>query len=78
MPTNTPPPPRRQKTKGEPPTSATTKSNLTKPEPGKLVDLNFKVPAEFRKNFKIAAATQGKSQVDLLQEIFQFWSARNS
>jgi hypothetical protein len=72
-----PPPPPRKPSKGEPPAADETKSNLDKPEPGSLVDLNFKVPFEFRKNFKIAAATQGMNQTELLQEIFRFWSERN-
>ena len=74
MATKTPPPPKKKSTKGEPPQSSATKSNLDKPEPGKMVALNFKVPAEFRKDFKIAAVTHGKSQVDLLYEIFEYWS----
>ncbi|NJL51220.1 MAG: hypothetical protein HC930_01570 [Hydrococcus sp. SU_1_0] len=74
MATNTPPPPKKKSTKGEPPQVQESRSNLNKPEPGKLVDLNFKVPAEFRKDFKVAAAIYGKTQVDLLQEIFEFWS----
>ena len=71
-----PPPPPRKSSKGEPPKSNEARSNLVKPEPAKLVDLNFKVSAEFKKNFKIAAATQGISQKDLLQEIFKHWSER--
>ena len=74
MATKTPPPPKKKSGKGEPPKSNETRSNLVKPEPAKLVDLNFKVPAEFRKDFKIAAATQGLKQVELLQEIFEYWS----
>lgn len=74
MATKTPPPPNKKSSKGEPPQSSETRSNLTKPEPAKLVDLNFKVPAEFRKDFKIAAATHGIKQVELLHEIFESWS----
>lgn len=74
MGTKTPPPPKKKSGKGEPPKNSDTRSNLTKPEPAKIVDLNFKVPAEFRKNFKIAAVTQGLKQVELLHEIFEYWS----
>jgi hypothetical protein len=74
MATKTPPPPKKKSAKGEPPKSSETRSNLMKPEPAKLVDLNFKVSAEFRKDFKIAAATHGIKQVELLQEIFEYWS----
>lgn len=73
MATKTPPPPKKS-SKGEPPKSNQTRSNLTKPEPAKLVDLNFKVSAEFKKDFKIAAATQGITQKDLLQEVFEHWT----
>jgi len=43
-----------------------------------LVDLNFKVPAEFRKRFKIAAAQQGVTGVDLLRQVFEAWEARQA
>lgn len=76
MATKPPPPPKKKSTKGEPPKSSEMRSNLTKPEPAKLVDLNFKVAADFRKDFKIAAATQGLKQVELLQSIFEYWSER--
>ena len=69
-----PPPPRKKSHKGEPPTNQETKANLNKPEPGELANLNFKVPATFKRDFKIAAATYGMSQVELLKEIFEFWS----
>lgn len=77
MATKTPPPPKKKSSKGEPPKSSETRSNLVKPEPAKPVDLNFKVSAEFKKDFKIAAATKGISQKNLLQEIFTYWSERN-
>ncbi len=41
---------------------------------GEIVNLNFKVPAEFKKDFKIAAATYGCTQVELLQRVFKFWT----
>ncbi len=37
------------------------------------VALNFRVPAEFKKNFKIAAATYGLKQSELLQQLFSEW-----
>lgn len=76
MATKTPPPPRKP-TKGEPPAIDQAKANLEKPEPGETVNLNFKVPAEFKRDFKIAAATQGCSQIELLQRAFKFWSEHN-
>ncbi|MHC5771409.1 hypothetical protein [Nostoc sp.] len=69
-----PPPPPRKPSKGEPPTIKETKDNLEKPDPGEISNLNFKVPAEFKKDFKIAAATYGCTQVELLQRIFKYWT----
>lgn len=76
MATKPPPPPRKstKTNKGEPPAIDETKSNLEKPEPGETTNLNFKVSAEFKKDFKIAAATYGCTQVELLQRIFKFWT----
>ena len=71
------PPPPRKSQKGEPPSPEESKANLNKPEPGELANLNFKVPATFKRDFKIAAATYGMSQVDLLKEIFEFWSSNH-
>lgn len=36
----------------------------------RLVDLNFKVPDSFRRRFKIRAAQEGISGVELLRRIF--------
>jgi hypothetical protein len=38
-----------------------------------MAALNFRVPAEFKKNFKIAAATYGIKQSELLQQLFSDW-----
>lgn len=77
MATQIPPPPRRPD-KGEPPKPTQMRANLNTPEPDAPANLNFKVPAEFKRDFKIAAAYKGISQVDLLQEIFEFWSQHQS
>lgn len=69
-----PPPPPRRPDKGEPPQPAQTRSNLDTPPAESAANLNFKVPAAFKRDFKIAAAQKGISQVDLLQEVFEFWS----
>lgn len=70
------PPPKRGKGKGEPPQQGkeTTKGNLTKPGAGDLANLNFKVPVEFKREFKVAAASLDLSQVDFLKQIFEYWS----
>ncbi|WP_068819870.1 hypothetical protein [Phormidesmis priestleyi] len=78
MATKPPPPPRKPSDKGEPPKLEQNRSNLDTPQLGELANLNFKVPAEFKRDFKIAAAQKGITQVDLLQEIFQFWSQHQS
>ena len=76
MSTNIPLAPIKNK-KGEPPKINETRGNLTKPSANRLVALNFKIPAEFKKDFKITAATQGITQSELLQQAFQSWKARN-
>lgn len=71
-----PPPPKSSK-KGEPPRVTETRGNLEKPEPTKIVPLNFRVSAEFKKDFKIASAVLGITQSELLQRIFEDWKERN-
>jgi hypothetical protein len=39
--------------------------------------LNFRVPAEFKRDFKVAAATHGVTQSELLQLAFRQWRERN-
>lgn len=77
MATKPPPPPRRVESKGEPPAPSATRHNLHKPEPGSVVALNFRVPADFKRDFKIAAATHGITQSDLLQQAFSQWKERH-
>ena len=68
-----PPPPRRMIDKGEPPERIEAKGNLTKPDPGQTVALNFRVPAEFKRDFKIASAIHGITQSELLIQAFRLW-----
>lgn len=77
MTTKTPPPPYKSSPKVQPPEKTDTKSNLIKPEPGNVVALNFRVPAEFKKDYKIAAATLGITQSELLQQTFEFWKTKS-
>jgi hypothetical protein len=44
---------------------------------GRSEPLNFRVTAEFRRAFKRAAAAQDCKKVELLELIFNQWSARN-
>jgi hypothetical protein len=65
------PPPKRS-TKGAPPVASAPKTaNLERPEPGKLKPLNFKVPADFHREFKSYAATRAMSMLDVLREGFR-------
>ena len=75
MPTSVPAPLR--STKGEPPPLEETRGNVQKPELARMVALNFRVPAEFKRNFKIAAATYGVKQSELLQQAFSEWLQRH-
>lgn len=63
-------------TKGAPPTMSETLDNLDRPEAADLKPLNFKVPAEFHREFKAHAAIHGISMVDLLKEGFDLVKAR--
>jgi hypothetical protein len=78
MATQTPPPPRKLSEKGEPPSLRQTKANLAAPASEELANLNFKVSAEFKRDFKVAAAQKGVTQVELLREVFDYWNRNNS
>jgi hypothetical protein len=67
------PPPRG---KGEPPAADSTNGNLDKPESEGLVPLNFKVPAAFRRDFKITAAQRGKDMVQQLYEAYELLKSK--
>jgi hypothetical protein len=62
-----PKPPR----KGTPPPADNTVGILTKAPPNELTPMNFKVPAEFHREFKAYAALRGISMLELLQESFR-------
>jgi hypothetical protein len=47
-----------------------------KPGSNRMVVLNFRVSTAFKKAFKIAAATHGVTQSDLLQQVFDEWTQR--
>lgn len=55
-----------RKRKGPPPAEEITSTNLTKASDQDIVPMNFKVPAEFRKNMKQYAAELGISMTDLM------------
>ena len=57
---------------GETPSQPTQKTRNTEtPESGSLVALNFKVPTEFKQEFKIWAATHQMTQRRALEEAFE-------
>ena len=62
--------------KGEPPQKSETRSNLSKPSPNKITVLNFRVSEEFKRDLKVAAASNGITQTKLLQEAFEMWKQR--
>jgi len=45
--------------------------NLSKAPPQALISMNFKVPAEFVKEFKQVALDENKKLVDLLKDMFE-------
>ncbi|MET4103952.1 hypothetical protein ABIE58_003400 [Roseovarius sp. MBR-78] len=63
-------PPQRTR-KGAPPSPSETLDNLHRSEAAELKPLNFKVPAEFHREFKAHAAIHGVSMVELLREGFE-------
>jgi len=65
-------------TKGEPPARTQTHQNLEKPHTGALKDLNFKVPAEFKKEFQQLALDEDKNGKELLMDIFRFYKNRET
>ena len=73
-----PPPNKSTKGKGTPPPTTATVGNLEKAEPTRLTPLNFKVPAEFRREFKTYAAQHDLSLSKLLQESFRFLKERSA
>jgi hypothetical protein len=65
-----PPPPR--KTKGEPPAAQDTLKTLPAAAGCERdTPLNFRLAKSFKRDFKIAAAQRGISQVELLERLFQ-------
>lgn len=58
-----------------PPTEKDARGN-TVPTKDKI-DLSFKVPPEFRAEFKSTAALRGKKMNELLVEAFELWKKEN-
>jgi hypothetical protein len=60
----------KKSTKGTPPGAGQTVGNLDKHESGKMVALNFTVPADFRKAFKGYAVDHDITMLELLRRAF--------
>ena len=71
-------PTRKKNRKGLHPTEITPTENLRKPSSGELKDLNFKVPQEFKKEFKSYALEHDfPSMVDLLKTCFEYYKEKH-
>ena len=74
-------PPPKKNTKGSPASLGSTtpvgKNNLSKPSSDDLVSLNFKINAEFAKDWKVFCAVNDFKQVELFKEMFDFWKANH-
>lgn len=55
----------------------TVSTNLQKPATSGSVQLNFRVPAEVRRQFKIEAIDRGLSAHDFFMTMYQFWQENN-
>ena len=71
-------PPPKKSAKGAPPPPTKTVDNLSKPEAGTTATpMNFKVPPDFRRDFKVYAAQRGKAMLELLQEAVRLLKERH-
>ncbi|MEK7254487.1 MAG: hypothetical protein AAB316_07070 [Bacteroidota bacterium] len=61
--------------KGAPPPPEETRRNLSRSADGDPTALNFKVPAEFKREFKTYATQMDISMVQLLMECFQAYKS---
>jgi len=64
-----------KKRKGSPPKEENASRNLTKPTNQELKPLNFKVPAEFRKQYKQYALDHDITMVELLLRSFEYYKS---
>ncbi len=62
--------------KGEPPARTAIMDNLERPDPGEMQNLNFKVTADFKRDFRIYAATHNLSLVKVLYKAFEVLRAQ--
>ena len=69
------PPPKKQRE--APPPLEATPQNLEKTPPLETETLNFKVSAEFKREYKVYAASRDKTMIELLQESYQLYKDRH-
>lgn len=70
-------PPKKGK-KGTPPsTNSPIKNTLKTVQEDKLVPMNFKVPAQFKKDYQLYAINSGNSMVDILKASFELYESQN-
>lgn len=69
------PPPKKQRE--APPALEETHQNLEKTPPLETETLNFKVSAEFKREYKVYAASRDKTMIELLQESYQLYKERH-
>ncbi len=62
--------------KGAPPPEFEASANLNRAPDDNLKPLNFKVRAEFKREFKTFATSMDISMVQLLQECFEYYKTR--
>jgi len=63
--------PKKKTTKGAPPPESMPSQNLAKTDPKDLITMNFKVPSDFRKDYKQLALDLDISMVDILRQSFE-------
>ncbi|MBO6509172.1 MAG: hypothetical protein JJ979_11970 [Roseibium sp.] len=51
--------------------------NLAEADAERIVDMSFKVPEPFRRDYKMVATAHGMSMVALLREGFELWKEKN-
>jgi len=66
-----------KKQREAPPPLQETPQNLEKMSPLETETLNFKVTAEFKKEYKVYAASRGKTMIELMEESFQLYKQRH-
>jgi hypothetical protein len=69
------PPPKKQRE--APPQLKETPENLEKKPPLDTETLNFKVAAEFKREYKVYAASRGMTMIDLLEQSYQIYKERH-